>query len=117
MRCVYHLVPKNLEGDILYPLNRLKEINPAVAEPHAKKYKGREELMRRRIPPLDCLWNDVLQFSPIHPRDIVQTFRDEGFSLPPIKWFEIPLDRLELKHTAVYFHTKLRKFGDFQIDD
>lgn len=49
-RCIYHLVPSNLAGSILYPLNRLKETFPEVAVTHVKKYEGREGLLNRRIP-------------------------------------------------------------------
>lgn len=113
---VYHLVPKQLHGKTLYPLNRLSKIAPTLAATYAKKYLGREAILERHIPPLNCLWNDVLMFCPVHPRDIVQTFREEGYSIKPRRWFEIPLSRFEMRHTAVYF-SKLRPFNNFEQDD
>ncbi len=64
---LYHLMPQPMIGDRLYPLNALKALAPEVFERHRKKYEGRESLLERRIPPLNCLWNDVLHLSPVHP--------------------------------------------------
>jgi hypothetical protein len=52
---VYHLVPGNLKGSILYPLNRLRDIHPEIAAEHAAKYQGREETMQMRVEPLNCM--------------------------------------------------------------
>ena len=70
---VYHLVPKQLQGNSLYPLRQLQVAAPELAEFYAQKYKGREAVQERSVPPLDCLWNDVLMFCPVHPRQIQQT--------------------------------------------
>ena len=114
---VYHLIPKQVQGEILYPLNRLRKIAPILAATYAKKYVGREAILERRIPPLNCLWNDVLMFCPVHPRDIVQTFQEEGYTVKPRRWFEVPLSRFELENTAVYF-PKNRSFGSFtRVED
>ena len=53
----------------------MKDQHPAVYEEHVKKYKGRERLLRREIPLLNCLWNDVLHISPIHPQLVMDTWR------------------------------------------
>lgn len=112
---VFHLVPQQLQGNTLYPLNRLQEIAPDIARQIAKKYAGRESVRERYIPPLDCLWNDVLMFCPVHPSQIMQTFREEGFDLKARRWFKIPLSRLELQNAAVYF-SRNQAFGDHSID-
>ena len=112
---VYHLVPKGMAGETLYPLNRLQHIYPELAELHTKKYVGREQIMQTTVPPLNCLWNDVLMFSPVSPDRILQTFEDEGFKIGPTRWFEIPLERLAPPNTAVYF-PKLRKYGEMERD-
>ncbi len=113
---VYHMVPNRFEGDTLYPLNELKKIRPEIAAEHAKKYKNRQPLPEQRIPPLDCLWNDVLMFSPVHPAEIFQTFRDAGYDVENKPFFEIPLSLFEPEKTAVYLYAKQRAFGDFQKD-
>lgn len=109
---VYHIVPRNLSGNILYPLNQLRELMPDVANVHLQKYAGREKLLERTIPILDCLWNDVLMFSPIHPTQLKAALNEEGYYPTPRKWFKIPAARLEPEKSAIYF-SSLRAFGDY----
>jgi hypothetical protein len=113
---VYHLVPEQIHGNMLYPLNRLREVAPLIAEAAYQKYEGREALLKTRIPPLNCLWNDVLMFCPVHPRHIMQTFREEGYNLKPRRWFEAPVSRFEPECTAVFF-SKVRPYGDSAMPD
>lgn len=94
-RPVYHRVPKGLRGDTLYPLNKLKEIYPDLYEEHSKKYVGREELLTRRIPKLNCLWNDLLMFSPVHPELIEAALESSGHERKRQTWFEFDANRLE----------------------
>lgn len=115
-RFVYHMVPSKFEGSVLYPLNQLKELNPEVAAEHARKYADRKPLPERQIPPLNCLWNDVLMFSPVHPAEIMRTFRKAGYDLKSKRFFEIPLTIFEPNLTAVHFYSKQREFGDHTID-
>ncbi|MBI2087070.1 MAG: hypothetical protein HYT69_02770 [Candidatus Zambryskibacteria bacterium] len=68
MEYLYHQIPKNMFGTLLYPLNVLKETHPEIYAEHAKKYVGREQLLTATVPPLNCLWNDVLHFTAIAPR-------------------------------------------------
>ena len=63
---IYHLVPRELRGTLLYPLNQLKSVFPDLAAQHFTKYYDRADLPSTPIPPLQCLWNDVLMFSPVH---------------------------------------------------
>ncbi len=76
---LYHRVPDPMFGEILYPLNRLAEINPALASAHAEKYRGRENLMAVRLAILDCLWNDALHLSPVHPAKIKTALLESGY--------------------------------------
>jgi hypothetical protein len=66
-RFAYHLIPLHLRGTVLYPLHQLTVIYPDIAAKHMTKYQGRRHLLNKPIPPLDCLWNDVLMLSPVHP--------------------------------------------------
>ncbi|MCX5786422.1 MAG: hypothetical protein NTX59_12110 [Elusimicrobia bacterium] len=49
--------------------------------------------MKVIIPPLDCLWNDVIHMSLMHPSLIYRTLSEIGFEHHKIHrdWFEIPL--------------------------
>jgi hypothetical protein len=43
MNYVYYRIPPNMKGDILYPLNELKNTYPEIFEKEAEKYEGRAE--------------------------------------------------------------------------
>ncbi len=102
---LYHWVPKGLQGTILYPLNILKEIFPEAYARAASKYENRKELMEVNIPLFDCKWNDVLHFSAINPRIVLEKFREAGFTPPPIEYFQIPVSMLDQKNMIAFFLT------------
>lgn len=117
-RCVYHLVPANLAGSVLYPLNRLKEIFPEVAAAHVKKYEGREGLLNTRIPLLDSLWNDVLHLSPVHPAKITAAMREAGHLFRPRKWYGIDATLLSASDTVIWeYPQRERARGDFTVGE
>ncbi len=57
---LYHSVPRDLQGAMLYPLNVLARLYPGLYEEQLKKYVGREHIPRQQIPGLGCAWGDVL---------------------------------------------------------
>jgi hypothetical protein len=75
MKYLYHFIPSDMRGEVLYPLNEVRDRWPDVYESAAAKYVGREYLMNERIPILNCLWNDVLHFSTLDPRVILEGIR------------------------------------------
>jgi hypothetical protein len=89
MNFVYHLVPENLCGPVLYPLNQMKDRLPAAYALEMRKYTGRLALLKRKIPQLACTWNDVLHFSPVHPEKIRAALQQAGFQPHVYKWFEV----------------------------
>lgn len=106
MNFVYHLVPKDMRGDVLYPLNDLKTIFPKLYDKKVKKYKGREFLTKETIPFLNCLWNDVLHFSAVSPYDIKKAFVELEY-LFKAKFYKIDATLLDEGKTIVYlFNTK-----------
>ena len=86
---LYHMIPKNFTGNTLYPLNQLKTYLPDIYATQAQKYIGREVLMQCRVPLLDCLWNDVLHFSPVHPSKIRDALVSVGFKWNIRPWFAV----------------------------
>jgi hypothetical protein len=117
MPLVYHLKPKNLVGDFLYPLNHLREHLPAVYEQHVAKYSGREQMLERRIPILECFWNDVLFFSPLHPQLIRDAYLEVGKAWIPAQWYEIDTAAygFHTSNTVIYEPDMRRESRDFTI--
>lgn len=118
MSDIYHLKRRRLYGDYLRPLNELEQLAPEIHAARAKKYRGREGLRERRIPFLDCLWNDVLFFSPVHPRHIRDGFIAAGKTWPGLEWFAADTVALNFtpENTVLFRPSMTREKGDFRID-
>ncbi|MBE9139195.1 hypothetical protein IQ254_18675 [Nodosilinea sp. LEGE 07088] len=114
MSYLYHRVPAHLTGSVLYPLNTLKQKFPAIYTAHAAKYVGRETLTQQIVPPLGCLWNDALHFSPVHPNSIYQGLLAAGFEPQPMQWFEAEPLALNFNrtNTAIFLHPP-KEYLDF----
>jgi len=67
MNFLYHLVPENMIGKILYPLNRLKSISPKSYKEQVKKYNKREHVLEKTILSLNCKWKDVIHLTAVIP--------------------------------------------------
>ncbi len=65
---LYHFKPPRLAGNMLLPLAELRDKYPEVYVKALEKYEGREEVTQNFIPLLDCLWEDVIFLSPLHPQ-------------------------------------------------
>jgi hypothetical protein len=113
---LYHWVPTDLEGHILYPLNQLKSIYPSLYVTKAAHYQNREAVMQARIPLLDCLWNDVLHFSPVHPSKVQQALAKAGFGRKLRLYFEVdPLAKgFNASNAVIFLHQRL-KLEKFQL--
>ncbi|CAN5546549.1 hypothetical protein BH10BAC5_BH10BAC5_08840 [soil metagenome] len=105
MSFLYHFVRKDLRGDILYPLNMLKTVYPDLYSIQSAKYKDREQLMGYEIPILNCLWNDVLHFSAVHPKKIARAFELAGEPDRHFECFEIDPYSLEMENTIVFLYS------------
>lgn len=107
MTYAYHGLPEDMKGDKLIPLNQMQAFDPVLRDKYLEKYKGREEILERKIPLLDCSWNDVVQLLPLHPKKIFECQKELGLidSLPDYEYFEIDLSLLDPKKTVVYFKT------------
>lgn len=55
MAFLYHGVPDDMEDSELIPLTEIFTRRPDVHTRYLEKYKGREEVLERRITLLDCL--------------------------------------------------------------
>ena len=115
---VYHWVPDDLVGHILYPLNQLKSIYPSLYVTKAAKYQNREAIMQARLPLLDCLWNDVLHFSPVHPSEVQEALAQAGFERKPRRYYEVdPLAKgFTATHAVVFLHQRLNR-EQFELEE
>ena len=105
MTYLYHFVPKNLQGHILYPLNQLKEKLPEVYQKEVAKYAGREHVMQMKIPFLNCLWNDTLHFSAVNPREAKKALDDAGYDRAMvISYYQVEPELLDPRDTVVYLN-------------
>lgn len=95
MEYLYHRVPKQMMGTILYPLNTLKETQPELYIRHTKKYEGREELLTAKVPPLNCLWNDVIHITAVSPYELKANLAQADIEYPSQAWFKIPASKIE----------------------
>lgn len=113
-----------MKGDILYPLNQLKDIDKEVYEQQASKYHGREFVMSWKIPTLNCLWNDVLHFSPVHPKEVKKELAKLGQDFGG-KFIQVDPEILDQGKATVYLYknTKgskeldMEEFTNFTITD
>ena len=107
-----------MKGSKLIPLNLM---NPEsdLYKIHAKKYIGRENLMKEQIPLLNCKWNDVVQFSALDPQKIVNELKKHqpDLKLFRVEYYKIHIDQIVGKYDSVIFDRKLpRAKNDFTID-
>ena len=108
MEYLYHVVPKDMVGSQLIPLNNLKESQPEIYKKEIAKYNDhpqRKRLPNTKIPKLDCLWNDVVQLCPIHPNMIYQGWLYVGKTITrSLQFFQIPITEIQDKPTAIYHY-------------
>ena len=115
---LYHWVPNDMQGDTLFPLNVLKETHPDLYEREASKYAGRENIMLHQIPFLDCLWNDVLHFSAIHPSVVKDALLEAGDRAPfDVEFFEVDPHLLNPENTIVYLYKHRDMSGKLEEDN
>ncbi len=107
MTYLYHGVPEDMKGDSLIPLNQMLAVDADLRDSYLQKYKGREEILERKIPLLDCLWNDVVQLLPLNPKVLFDCQLELGLitAIPEYRYFEIDLTMLEPEKAVVYFKT------------
>lgn len=101
---LYHRVPKDFAGNILYPLNQLQEKYPSLYEEQISKYKGREFVKNQHIPVLDCLWNDVIHLGAVNPSEIYEELKKYDDTEYTSRFYKIPPEILEEKNTIVYLY-------------
>jgi len=97
---LFHFVPKNMKGTILYPLNELKHMYPEIYAKQAEKYQGRESLMDETAGDLGK-WNDVIHMSPVPPEEIIRELKKAKAKTFPWRAFVIDVEKLDLSKTRI----------------
>lgn len=103
LKFLYHKIPSGMQGDILYPLNVLKNISPEHYNTEVAKYIGREHIMNQKVPILECLWNDVLHLSAINPDEIANALKQcDANSAFGVQYYQIDPFILERDNAVIY---------------
>jgi hypothetical protein len=119
---LYHRVPPKLLGNIIYPLNQLKDLYPRAYNYKVQKYVGREYLLSKSVPILDCLWNDVVFLLAVHPRELLEHIELAKLPSPKAagwgKFFKIPVESLDLFKLATWIEYKgcVEDFAAFDVE-
>lgn len=110
MPFVYHMVPNDMRGHVLFPLNDLKKRFPDLYAEEAKKYEGRARIMDQRVFPLNCLWNDVLHLTAVEPAELVRALVTSGRKAEePLSFFKIHIARLDPSLLTVFLFTQTER--------
>ena len=111
MKAVWHAVPRDMVGDVLYPLTQLRAVDPAAYEMQRQKYRGRPAVLEYRVPLVDLHFNAMVHCSPVHPYRMYTARRAAGLPVtarpaPPAPFtglfFEIPLERITV-HPVLWY--------------
>ena len=120
MGFLYHRVPKNMNGTVLYTLNILKEIFPEIYNEEVKKYEGREILLETEIPPLKCLWNDVLHFTAVAPEELKNNLAKAGITYN-MSFFKVPINLIEGENSIAFMYRRdlgiAANFKEYEVFD
>ena len=112
---IYHGVPIEMIGDKLIPLNSLGKTYPHLYERYSKKYFNhpeRAKLLKRQVPKLNCLWNDVLHFLPLHPNHVYEAITRLGIKTKEeLQFYKIPIQNLKHNKNAIYLYSKEKYRG------
>ena len=105
MAYIYHQIPENMTGETLYPLSELETLAPKLYQQQIVKYfdhPSRERIPYQRIPKLDCLRKEVLNFSPLHPHLVYEAWQALGVTLPDVNWYQFPIEAVAHLPAVVY---------------
>jgi len=118
MNYIYHLFLEDMKGQILYPLNVLKNKYPSIYKKEAEKYSNeRKKVMKRKIPFINCLMSDVLHFTTVHPSKIAKALKEAGYPLKKSKWLKINSKKIDSTKAIIYLFSFKKKESEFMAED
>ncbi len=101
---LYHMVPEDMRGDSLHPLNSLKKEHPDLYLEKAAKYEDRLHIMEQFLPTLEAAWNDVLHFTAIDPKELKEALVGAGMEPKEMKFYQVDPLLLDPQNTTVYLY-------------
>lgn len=104
MAYLYHIVPSKMKGNKLYPLNKLKNKFPEIYKKEIKKYEWRKGILKRKIPVLNCLWNDVIHLTPVNPLKIKKELEKAGFKMKSFKFYKFNASDFDSENTIIFLY-------------
>jgi hypothetical protein len=102
---LYHAEPSGLTGERLVPLSALAVTDPAAYAAAIATYADTPERRRmpdRRVPLLDCRWQDVVFLAPVHPHLIWRAWAHRGVYHPGGRFLAIPAKSVAHIPAVVY---------------
>jgi hypothetical protein len=106
---LYHAVPAEMVGKVLYPLHLLAEIAPVAYDRQRKKYTGREAVLEAPISSSGMRFNDTIHCAPIHPHHLYEVRRrlnllpsTGGTHRGERLFFRIPVERIRA-HASFWY--------------
>jgi hypothetical protein len=94
---LYHLCAPDFRGNMLYPLDGLREALPDIYQRECVKYGGRESVLNFVIPGLGVTWGATVNLSALDPAHLVTTRRKLGVPFSNLltrRVLRIPVDRI-----------------------
>lgn len=114
---LYHLPVSRPRGDQLLPLKAMRELHPDLYEFHHAKYEGREWVLDRPIPPLNCTWGDVVFFSPVDSTKIFDALRSAGRKVPGSTSCTVDASLLDPRQTCIRLMRKSATEDEAEFGD
>jgi hypothetical protein len=102
MSALYHIVPPIMVGTRIVPLSSLKSLSLSLFEVAAEKYSNRPNVPLQRIPPLDCMWNDVVFLTAVPPQKIVRAYESCGARLIKRRFYRIDPSKLNQAKATIW---------------
>ena len=97
MAFVYHLCAPDFRGDMLYPLDGLRQVFPDIHERERIKYANRESVLSYVIPGLGVTWGATVNLSALDPSQLVAARRQLGVPFSNLltrRVLRIPVERI-----------------------
>lgn len=119
MPFLFHQVPEQLFGDTLYPLSSLRNVNRRLYLREHKKYRGREHVVLTAVPPLNCMWSDVVFLTAVHPCTWRRTFTEVGIEVERLRYYAIEVSEIDTANLCVLWYDEYGRdsFRPFSLLD